>query len=85
MLNIDLDEKTILAIVVVLVILYWVYTQRTEKKEKCTMLAGAPQEWGPLDYPREESRCDTDYNDDECKFSAINCVNNPNSYFYQNE
>ena len=85
MLNIELDNKTILTIIVVLVFLFWIYTESTKIKENWTMLAGAPQEWGPLDYPRNKNRCDTDYNDEECKYSAINCLNNPNSNFYKNE
>lgn len=82
-MNIDLDQNTILTIIIVLVVLYWVYTQKCQQ-EKWTMLAGAPQQWGPQDWPSEKRRCDADYNDDECKFSSVNCVNNPNSYFYQN-
>ncbi len=82
MLDINLDEKTVLAIIVVLVALYLVYKNR---KEKWTMLEGAPQKWGPLDYPAEPTRCDSDYNDEQCKYSSVNCMKNPHSYFYMNE
>jgi hypothetical protein len=82
MLDINLDENTVLTVIVVLVVLYLVYKK---KMEKWTMLAGAPQKWGPLDYPAEPTRCDADFDDEKCKYAAVNCMNNPHSYFYMNE
>jgi hypothetical protein len=83
-MNIDLDTNTIIIIVVVLFALYYIYTEKSKKKENWTLLAGAPQEWR-YDLPRNPTRCDTGYNDEACKFSAINCLNNPHSYFYEGQ
>jgi hypothetical protein len=81
-MNIELNSKLVLAILIVVVVLYLYKTQR-EKSENWTLLAGGQQKWDEL--PREPSICDTGFSDDECKFSAINCLKNPNSAFYDNE
>lgn len=81
-MNIYSDKKTILTIVAVLIFLYFIYSERATKAEKWTLLKGAPQKW-KYDFIRDPSICDTGYNDQECKFSAVNCLNNPNSYFYE--
>ncbi len=78
-MNIELDTKTVLIILIVLAVLYWCMRQ----KENWTLLGGAEQKWAEL--PREDVICDTGYNDEECKFSAVNCLKNPHSYFYRNE
>jgi hypothetical protein len=76
----DLNTNTILVAIVVLAVLYWVYTQRAEK---WTSVKGVPLDLAPL--PRDRIVCDTGYNDDSCKFTAVNCFGNPHSYWYQNE
>lgn len=78
-MNIEFDTQTVLTILLVLAVLYWFVQQR----EKWTLLGGAEQKWAQL--PREAVICDTGYNDEECKFSAVNCLDNPHSYFYKNE
>jgi hypothetical protein len=81
-MNIELNSIMVLAVLIVMIIYYLCTTQKKEKREKWTLLAGAPQKWSKL--PRESAICDTGFYDDECKFSAVNCINNQNSAFYDN-
>ncbi len=62
------------------IILY--YLCKKQKEEKWTLLNGSQQEWEEPE--RESIVCDTGFYDDECKFSAVNCAHNENSYFYNN-
>jgi hypothetical protein len=81
-MNIELNSTMLLAVLIAVIIYYLCMTQKKERKEKWTLLAGAQQKWGEL--PREPEICDTGFYEDECKFSAVNCLNNPNSAFYNN-
>jgi hypothetical protein len=81
-MNIEINS-TMLLLIFAAIVVFYLCTQKQENRENWTMLAGAPQQWEKL--PRKKYICDTGFNDDECKFSAINCLQNPNSAFYMNE
>jgi hypothetical protein len=78
-MNIELDNTTLLIAVLLLAVAYFCLYGR---KEKWTLLEGGQQEWQVL--PRNENVCDTGFDDDSCKYSAINCLKNPNSALYDN-
>jgi hypothetical protein len=81
-MNIEINSTLVLAILMAVIICYLFMTSKKEQ-ENWTLLEGGSQKWDEL--PRESSICDTGFYDDECKFSAVNCLKNPNSAFYNNE
>lgn len=64
--NLEKTDKILLAVCVCLV-LYLLYS----KKENWTELNGGNQSW--VELPRSQHVCDTDYDDQRCKYDAFNC------------
>jgi hypothetical protein len=79
-MNIELDNTTLFALVIFMVVLY-LMTAEQQNKEKWTLLGGAEQKWKNL--KRDNNICDTDYDDENCKFSTSNCLENPNSALWK--
>jgi len=73
-MELNLDNTTVLFIVAVIFILWFCWGGN---QENWTHLGGAPQQWAPMG--RDPIRCDTDFNDDQCKYSTHNCIGNPHS------
>ncbi len=82
-MNIELNNTTLLLLLLAIVVIYLYVFRTNDNNEHWTLLAGAQQNWEKLQ--REENICDTGFSDEECKYSAINCLKNPNSEFYMNE
>lgn len=73
----EIDNTTLVVVILVLIVIFVCWSN---KSENWTHLGGAPQKWRKI--PREETRCDTGFNDDICKYTAINCLNNQHSSLY---
>jgi hypothetical protein len=80
-MDIEFNCINLLIIVLILVGAYLFFCDG-KKTEGWTMVEGGEQTWKQL--PRDMNVCDTGFEDEECKFNAINCLQNKNSLFYEN-
>lgn len=82
-MNIEMNRTIVFAILIAIIVFY-LYTmqKRKQEHENWTLMSGGDQMWEEM--PRDTSICDTGFDDDGCKFSAVNCLKNPNSIFYNN-
>lgn len=77
-MKVEIDNTTMGVIIVVLIVVFYCWIKN---QEKWTQIAGGEQEWKPM--IGDPVICDTGFNDDQCKYSAINCLNNPHSSLYK--
>jgi hypothetical protein len=68
---------------IIIFVLFIVLICSSNKNENWTHVNGASQEW--ININRDKLRCDTGFNDEKCKYNAVNCLNNQGSLMYNND